>query len=213
MSNKPQVEPAHYRGLGYDTRERFISYWHQVDQILRRQPQDVLEVGIGNGFLHRYLRQAGLTVHTLDFDARLEPDTVGSVTELPFGDRQFDMAACFETLEHLPWESFAPALQELARVARRWVLLSLPDVTPYARYDLELGDRKRWLHGIKDLPTVGPKAHEFDGQHHWEIGKRGFPRKRIEEQLERAGLELEEHLRVFELPYHHYFSCRVRRGA
>jgi 2-polyprenyl-3-methyl-5-hydroxy-6-metoxy-1,4-benzoquinol methylase len=207
MSNQPQVEPQHYHD-GYDTRERFISYWHQADQILRRAPKNVLEVGIGSGFLHRYLRTRGVDVHTLDFDARLEPDTVGSVLALPFADAEFELVCCYETLEHLPWENFAQAVAELSRVARRWVLVSVPDVTPCVRVDLARNDRP-WAHGLRDLPNLRPKAHVFDGQHYWEIGKRGFPRRRIEAALTEAGLELEERFRVFELPYHHYFACAV----
>lgn len=210
MSDKPQVEADHYRGLSYDTRERFISYWHQADQVLRRAPESVLEVGIGSGFLHRYLRQQGVDVHTLDFDEDLSPDTVGSVLELPFRNKSFDMACCYETLEHLPWENFDSAVHELARVAQRWVVLSLPDVTPYVRMDLEYGDRKRVIRKLCDLPNPKPGKHSFDGQHYWEMGKAGFSRERIRRRLANAGLRVEEEIRVFELPYHYYFACRTR---
>ena len=132
----PQVDPGHYQDRSYDTRERFLSYWHQADEVRQRQPSNMLEVGIGNGFLHRYLRSRGIDVHTLDIDERLGPDTVGSVLDLPFEQGSFDLVCCFETLEHLPWESFEPALRELRRVGRRWVLLSLPDITPYMRIDV-----------------------------------------------------------------------------
>lgn len=198
--NGPQVDPSHYLN-GYDTRGRFVSYWHQADQILRRAPTNVLEVGIGAGFLHRYLRTRTVNVHTLDFDARLEPDTVGSVLELPFEDKQFDLVCCYETLEHLPWTDFDKAVAELRRVARRWVLLSLPDVTPCLRFQLS-EKRVFW-----DLPNLRPRTHEFNGEHYWEIGKRGYPRSLIERCVEQAGLVIEEKFRVFELPYHHFFSC------
>ena len=209
---KPQVDPEHYARRRYDSRERFMSYWHQADQILRREPEQLLEIGIGNGFLCRYLRSKDCHVHTLDFDERLEPDTVGSVLEMPFDDGAFDLVACYETLEHLPWESFAPALREMKRVARRWVLISLPDVTPYLRVDIEapqLRERgKRRVRKFRELPYPRPEEHRFDGEHYWEVGKAGFPPSRIEGELAAAGLELEEQLRVFELPYHHFYSCR-----
>ena len=204
---KPQVDPAHYEE-NYDTLPRFASYWHQVDQVVRREPGRVLEIGIGNGFLHRYLRAHGIDVHTLDFDERLKPDTVGSVLDLPFEDRSFDVVVCFETLEHLPWTDFQPALFELRRVSKRWVLLSLPDVTPFVRLDLTMGS-KEGLRVLKTLPNLRPDEHHFDGQHYWEIGKRGTPNKRICNVLRQSGLRLEEELRVFELPYHHYFACSV----
>ena len=208
MQLEPQVDPEHYGDLEYDKKERFLSYWHQIEQVLKRSPQELLEVGIGNGFVHRYLRSAGMSVHTLDFDERLGPDTVGSVLELPFEDDAFDMACCFETLEHLPWDVFVPAVRELKRVARRWVLISLPDVTPYVRVDIER-NMKRVAHTLKDMPQRSPSEHKFDGQHYWEIGKRGYPLRRIRETLEREGLKVDECFRVFELPYHRFLSCRV----
>ncbi len=204
-----QVEPEHYADLTYDKKERFLSYWHQIDEVLTRQPESMLEVGIGNGFVSRYLRRAGVDVHTLDFDERLEPDTVGSVLELPFDDGEFDMSCCFETLEHLPWDVFTPAVRELKRVARRWVLLSLPDVTPYVRVDINRS-RNEVAHVLKDLPNPRPDEHEFDGQHYWELGKRGYSIDKILNTLRAEGLEVESSFRVFEMPYHRFIGCRIR---
>lgn len=209
MADAPQVGPEHYQSATYERRERMLGYWHQADEILRRKPENVLEVGIGNGFLHRYLRARAVNIHTLDFDGRLEPDTVGSVLELPFADKSFDAACCFETLEHLPWKDFPKALAELTRVARRWVLLSLPDVSPYMRLTFDLGPfHVRRLH---TLPSLRPRPHAFDGEHYWEIGKLGYPIRRVKEEIDRAGLDIESDFRVAELPYFHFLSCRVRR--
>lgn len=209
MADAPQVNPEHYQSAAYERRERMLGYWHQADEILRRKPENVLEVGIGSGFLHRYLRARAVDIHTLDFDARLKPDTVGSVLELPFADQSFDAACCFETLEHLPWEKLPVALAELTRVARRWVLLSLPDVSPYLRLDFELG--RFSVHGIRTLPSLRPRPHVFDGEHYWEIGKRGYPLRRVRQEIRRASLVIESEFRVPELPYFHFLSCRVSR--
>ena len=50
----------------------------------------------------------------------------GSVVDLPFPDRSFDVVGCFEVLEHLPGDLPRRALSELARVARQAVVLSVP---------------------------------------------------------------------------------------
>lgn len=208
MNFKPQVDPSHYANLGYDHKERFLSYWHQIEQVIKRQPERVLEVGIGNGFLHRYLRNAGVDVHTLDFDPDLEPDTVGSVLDLPFDNGSFDVVCCFETLEHLPWDVFATAVRELKRVSSRWVLLSLPDVTPYVRVDLEQSLHKP-ARLFRDLPNLRPRHHEFNGEHYWEVGKRGTPLRKVRRALTDEGLKIEECFRVFEKPYHRFLSCTI----
>lgn len=208
-ASDPQVEPEHYDNLEYDTKERFISYWHQINLVMGTRPQNVLEVGVGNKFVSGYLRSLGVDIHTLDFDERLEPDTVGSVLDLPFEDGEFDVACCFETLEHLPWENFDTAMSELSRVARRWVMVSLPDRTPYVRVNLEWRFHREIAHTLRDLPNPKPKVHEFDGQHYWEIGRKGWPLSRIVEQIERHGLRVEDKFRVFEDPYHRFLKCRV----
>jgi len=48
---KTQFEPNHYFNEKYDSKSRFISYWHQIYEIVRLRPKNVLEIGIGNGFV------------------------------------------------------------------------------------------------------------------------------------------------------------------
>jgi len=46
-----QVPVEHYFKKSYDTKARFISYWHQIDEIVQFNPTTILEIGIGNGFV------------------------------------------------------------------------------------------------------------------------------------------------------------------
>lgn len=206
---KPQVDPSHYADLTYDSKERFISYWHQIHEVVDTAPESVVEIGIGNGFVHKSLRDLGVSVHTVDADSRLGPDTVASVTDLPFKKGEFDVCCCFETLEHLPWDQFEPALSELRRVTRRYVLLSLPDVTLYIKADVSWGLHKRLVSLFTQLPRLRPEIHQFNGEHYWEIGKRDYPQKRISDAFARCHLVLERQFRVREYPYHHFFRLKV----
>ena len=36
---KTQVEPNHYFSKSYDSKERFISYWHQINEIIKLNPK------------------------------------------------------------------------------------------------------------------------------------------------------------------------------
>jgi len=47
---RPQVNRAHYL-KGYDTKQRFASYWHQINEMLELAPDNTLEIGIGNSFV------------------------------------------------------------------------------------------------------------------------------------------------------------------
>lgn len=203
-----QVLPSHYQN-NYDHRRRFVSYFNQVNIVRKAKAQRVLEVGIGNGFISRYLRENGLDLHTVDFDERLRPDTVASVTGLPFPDASFDTVCCFETLEHLPWSTFVPAVTELVRVSSRKVLLSLPDVTPFFRIRLGYSFDQPLVNWCKDYHSPFPPQHEFDGQHYWEMGKRGFPKRKIIAALEEAGLEVRSAYRDYEDPFHRFFDCEI----
>jgi len=49
-----------------------------------------------------------------------------SIENLPFPDNSFDMVVCAQVLEHLPEPVLEKGVKELARVARRWVFVSLP---------------------------------------------------------------------------------------
>jgi len=114
---KPQVPKEHYF-MEYDTKERWISYWYQINEVLKTKPKKVLEIGIGNGTVANYLKNQGIEVVTVDIDEKLNPDYVCSVTELSefFSDNQFVTILCDEVLEHIPFEYFENSLHEMQKV-------------------------------------------------------------------------------------------------
>jgi len=204
-SPRKQVEAEHYFQRGYDTSKRFASYWHQTDLSLRHAPKTVLEIGPGNGFLSTYLRRAGLEVTTVDLDPALRPGVAAALPHLPFADSSFDLVVCFEVLEHIPFESFVDCLREIRRISRANVAISLPDAERVLKFDTLLS--KLWhIHFLFNVPRVFAPKHRFNGEHHWEIGKRGYRQGRILAAMEGAGLKVREHWRAFESPYHHFFD-------
>jgi len=205
---KPQVEHTHYLSEKYENQGRFISYWHQVNNIHGLKPDRILEVGKGNGFLDRYLSQRQYDITTLDIDLLLQPTVQGSVTSIPFQDASFDMCTCFEVLEHLPYEKFTLALFEMKRVSRKNILLSLPDLSWVMTLRVrlpKLGVRK-W---ILPIPRLISPVREFDGQHYWNIGTRGYPLRRIMKDITRVGLSIMETYRVHEIPWHRFFILNI----
>jgi len=204
---KPQVNPNHYSGSPYESKERFISYWHQINEIILLKPLLLLDIGIGNGFVSRYLREHNLNVTTLDNNHDLHPDAVGSVLSIPFCDECFDVVSCCEVLEHLPYSVFSDALKEMRRVSRNYVILSLPDVTTIYKINLELPR----IQSIKKLiihPFHRPKDHLFDGQHYWEIGKTGYSREKIDDDIKRSGIKIINTYRIFEFTYHRIYLLK-----
>ncbi|MHC4139984.1 MAG: class I SAM-dependent methyltransferase, partial [Planctomycetota bacterium] len=90
--NKPE-QPSHYYSESYNTKERFATYWNQINEILSLKPEKVLEIGIGNGFVTKYLLDRQVNIVSLDIDKRLNPVVAGSVLQLPFYDKVFDVVA------------------------------------------------------------------------------------------------------------------------
>jgi 2-polyprenyl-3-methyl-5-hydroxy-6-metoxy-1,4-benzoquinol methylase len=110
-----------------------------LDELLEAaSPGTVLDVGCGEGVLtQRWAEQLQPgSVVGLDLpDPKLASEwrtraranlrfIAGRGDELPFGEHEFDLVAAIETLEHVPDPQ--RTLAEMARVARRHLLVSVP---------------------------------------------------------------------------------------
>jgi SAM-dependent methyltransferase len=102
-------------------------------------PQSLLDVGCGEGVLtHQWAERLGdeRRVVGIDLDdpalhaewaKRTAPNLeyrVMKAENLPFADDEFDTATAIEVLEHVPDAEHTVA--EMARVAKRWLLVSVP---------------------------------------------------------------------------------------
>jgi len=205
-----EIRQGRYFDRFYDKKKRFAGYWHQIDEIISLKPDVVLEVGIGNGFVSEYLKKRKINIKTLDLDEKLSPDIVGNVLSIPFEAGAFDVVACYEILEHLPYEDFRKALSEIFRVSRSYAILSLPDLVRAYRMLLDLpkiGEIKK----VFQIPKIRKIEHKFDGLHYWEIGKAGYPLKRISDDIRSAGFEIKKTYRVFEDPYYRFFVLKKKK--
>jgi len=131
------------------------------------------------------------------------------VSHIPFRDGSFDMAVAFQVLEHLPFSWFRPALAELGRVARRRVLISLPDNRYYLRILINPFSLRFQLRWMVSFPRVRyrrmtSQGFTLGGGHLWEIGRRGYPLRRVKEQVP-SNLRLVRAYRLWHNPYHHMF--------
>lgn len=192
-----------YLPKNYDFKERFISYWYQIEEILRFQQDSILEIGIGNRFVSDYLKKRELNMTTLDIDIALNPDCAGSVLNIPFAERAFHTIAGFELLEHIPYKDFKNALREMKRVSKRNILISLPDVTPVVKFCFflpRIGEKKMSF----SFPLIPARKHKYDGEHFWEIGKKGYSLKRVLKDIQSVGFRLVKTYRLYKFHYHRF---------
>jgi 2-polyprenyl-3-methyl-5-hydroxy-6-metoxy-1,4-benzoquinol methylase len=113
-----------------------------LDAIDRSRPESILEVGCGEGFMTRAIRDRfpGVPLTAVDASeealevARVQNPDVAfrcqDVERLDLEDAGYDLVLCAEVLEHLPRSE--TALRELCRVSRRRLVLSVPN-EPYLR--------------------------------------------------------------------------------
>lgn len=199
-----QVNKEHYRFSSYVTKQRWSSLWHQLDEVMAVDPKSVLEIGPGPGIFKAAANQLNLNVETLDLDPGLLPDHVASADNMPFRDSHFDVVCAFQMLEHVPYTKSLAIFSEMTRVARKAVIISLPDAAkrwPASIYVPRIG--MKWIHIPK--PSIAPKAHKFDGQHYWEISKKGYSLKKVTQDfLNSTTFSLTKTYRVPELPYHRF---------
>ncbi len=198
-----QVDSDHYFKKSYNKKGRFCSFWHQIDEVYKQAPGNILEIGKGNGLVADFLQKAGFDVSTLDINPDMNPTFHGSVLEIPCPDRSFDLVMCFQTLEHLPYEDFIPALTQLHRVSRKCVILSLPDMKPVHRVHVEFPFFK--FRFFYPHLFYRPADWKFDGQHYWNINNKDYPLKKICKDLEMINFKIINHFRVPENPGHHFF--------
>jgi ubiquinone/menaquinone biosynthesis C-methylase UbiE len=138
-----------------------------TDIVTSLHPETLLDAGCGEGFTAEiFLRQmpalrlTGFDPHEPSVElARMRNPRgtfeVGSIYEMPFEDASFDVVGCFEVLEHL--HDAPRALAELARVAKRTVVLSVPHEPFFCLSNAARG---------KNL-DIDPKGSDPDHRNFW----------------------------------------------
>lgn len=188
--------------------------WAQVDTVRRLSPSTVLEVGLGNGFVAHVLRQCGYNVVTFDINVALEPDVVGSVDQMEphFREGSFDLVLCAEVLEHLPLATLPVALSQLARVTRKWAVITLPTCRQ-PRFAMA-GNLRVPILGVFDI-RLGALARRkaIAREHHWELESQSESRVVSIVSLMEIHFVVESYGAVTHNPYHCVFTLRKRPCA
>lgn len=212
MQNEREQGSAElYLDWYYNTKPRFSSYWHQIDEVVRLAPSTLLEIGVGSGIVKHVLGELGITITSVDILTDLQPSTVAHIRSLPFADATFDVGLCCQVLEHVPYSESKQALREIRRVVRKGAVISVPDRThnlqvqvsvPYIRF-----------HFDKSFERIFPFREELMiDQHYWELGVKDVSLAQIMQDIRQAGFAIQKHFRVQEFPYHRFFVLACATG-
>jgi ubiquinone/menaquinone biosynthesis C-methylase UbiE len=140
-----------------------------MDEIKSLHADSILDVGAGEGFMLEKLRKhkigkklEGIEYmdEAIELGKKVNPHVTikkGDIYALPYKDNSFEVIVCTEVLEHL--EDPKKALEELKRVTKKYVVVSVPNEPLFTV--------QRILRG-KNLKKLG--AHPEHIQH-WNSGK------------------------------------------
>lgn len=177
--NHPQVDKQHYSFTNYSSERRFISYYHQVKNILTLvndyQAKKILIAGKGDGIVQKILEaynnlfNLNLIIKTFDFAYDLKPDFLGDLVEIEsIVSEKFDVILCCQVLEHIPLDEALSVLSQMKMIAR-FVIISIPYKAITIRGTLKLPLIKEFEFCIK-IPIWDRKTGMVDDRHYWEIG-------------------------------------------
>ncbi|MEI6267749.1 MAG: class I SAM-dependent methyltransferase [Methylococcaceae bacterium] len=206
INYEKQVKKSHYEFNSYMSKQRWCSIWHQINEVQNLLPKNVLEIGPGTGLFKTVSANFGIIVETLDLDPELKPDHVCSATDMPFEDATYDVVCAFQMLEHLPYETALEAFCEMVRVCKHHVIISLPDARPMWRYQIHV-PKLGPLDFLLPRPQIKSPVHKFDGEHYWELNKRGYSVTKIITDFTKH-INLVRSYHVPENPSHRFFIFR-----
>lgn len=144
-TNAEGVYFAHQPIYGFhdtNSEPNVIERYNRVFQVLKRvshlDAHSLVDIGASEGFIANLMRnQLGWEVECVDLseEACKRVESIfhikaqqADARQLPFSDGQFDVAICTETLEHIV--DFPTAVDELLRVARKAVVITVPHDNP-----------------------------------------------------------------------------------
>jgi len=200
-----QVDKIHYDFEKYSHLGRFASYFYQLQSVLNLKPKSILEIGVGDKVFGDYIKNnTNIVYKSMDIAEDLSPDTVGNILAIPINDGEFDIVCAFEVLEHLPFNQFEKALEELARVSDKNVIISVPHFGPPLKFMFKIPFLPEFRFALK-IPFY--REHFFNGEHYWELGKKNYPVSKILKILEKR-FKVLKHFVPFENQYHHFFVLK-----
>jgi SAM-dependent methyltransferase len=117
--------------------EKRIAYYREVISLIPLDVEGILDVGCGEGTFLKMLTSFGRASMIVGLDVSetalkyVEGERVhASAGGLPFENGSFDLVTCLETLEHLKQEVFIRAIEEIRGVAKRYIIVSVPNEEP-----------------------------------------------------------------------------------
>lgn len=210
-----QVEKEHYNFIEYVSKERWMSYYYQIKEIMNCNVKQILIIGKGDGIISNVLKNSEgggkYEVTTFDYDKELKPDIVGDVRYIQkYLSHQYDCIICCQVLEHLEWDYFEDIIKQLSLACRNRLILSLPQRNFNFRYKIDFP--KIHIKKLFTVPRLFEKSFKPNGEHYWEVNCKFHSKKIIRDVVKRYFRIINEYS-VFEHPYHWFLILNKKENS
>jgi SAM-dependent methyltransferase len=134
-TSQPSAFEKSLEYMGAQRHKKMVTEWElgrikEIVGMIPTQVKTVLDVGCGDGRILRELSQRydAVGVDYAVYSVREAGSRAirASSAALPFPDRSFDLVLCSEVIEHLPGNVLHSTLSEIERLAKAYVLISVP---------------------------------------------------------------------------------------
>ncbi|HUT23405.1 MAG TPA: class I SAM-dependent methyltransferase, partial [Sumerlaeia bacterium] len=169
--------------------------------VLPRDVRSVLDVGCGDGIITNSLPEdllaVGVDISRTALRYVERPCFLASIADLPFGEETFDLVMANDVLEHLPRGTFSKGLLELARVSKKYILITAPFMENLRAQRTRCGECGEVYHvnhhqrafGVKELGKVYDEKQGIVPTHFVFSGAQTLPADEIERGV-RSELDL-----------------------
>lgn len=211
---KNSIDLQEYNFERYVDKERWASYYCQVNEIIRLKPKKILIIGKGDGIVENVARQIlnnNVVIQTFDFDERLSPDIVGDVKDISkIVNEKYDCIVCCQVLEHLPGGYLNRIMKEFSLLKCNNFIISIPNI--YRFWNVKLRFRLRGATKVKKLEIkkfyIKNVMEYFKGrEHYWEMGMKGYDINSIRSMI-KVNFYIEKEYFVENNEYHYFFILR-----
>lgn len=207
-----QVNKEHYRFLTYLTKQRWNSYYHQIEEILLNNSKNILIIGAGDKIVPDILRQHISEVKIFDIAEDLNPDYIGNILNLSnIVNKKYDSILCCQVLEHLPFDKFEICIKELEKITKDQCIISLPQRNIEISFSIKLPRMKR-----KTIEILIPRFYknftfekDGNGEHYWEINAKNYSVNKVRKILKKH-FDLKKEYTVNENHYHRFFVLKKK---
>lgn len=101
--------------------------------LIPAEVKTLADIGCGNGLFGNYILRNKPAIDVLSID-RSEMalsfvktnKKIGDINNIPLENSSHDCSTCLQVLEHIPVHAYQQALDELARVSKKYIIISVP---------------------------------------------------------------------------------------